>query len=332
MKRITIYDVAKEADVSLATVSRVINGSEVVREDTRIKVQEAIEKLGYKPNAIAQGLALQKTTTIAIVMPAASFFYTGQIINGLLDTAKIYKYNIMLHSTSAGISEMTDVIENIIKSHADGVVIFNDKLNREELNTLNHYNVPIVVIGNKMSDEAIGSVFIDYATLAYDFACEYIKAGKTDISLVEDRQNPSMINQIREGLERAFSENGLEFTKFIRIPKEYRSSYLFLSDYYKSNKPAEVIVTYRDSQAIAVLNASKEAGFRIPDDAELVCVLDSKYNAMQRPQISAFKIPDYDMGAMSMRLLTKMLHDEDEVLNKELELSYVYIPRQTTRK
>ena len=87
MKRITIYDVAKEADVSLATVSRVINGSEVVREDTRIKVQEAIEKLGYKPNAIAQGLALQKTTTIAIVMPAASFFYTGQIINGLLDTA-----------------------------------------------------------------------------------------------------------------------------------------------------------------------------------------------------------------------------------------------------
>ena len=52
---------------------------------------------------------------------------------------------------------------------------------------------------------------------------------------------------------------------------------------------------------------------------------------MQRPQISAFKIPDYDMGAMSMRLLTKMLHDEDEILNKELELSYVYIPRQTTR-
>ncbi len=111
-------------------------------------------------------------------MPAASFFYTGQIINGLLDTAKIYKYNIMLHSTSAGISEMTDVIENIIKSHADGVVIFNDKLNSEELNTLNHYNVPIVVIGNKMSGEAIGSVYIDYATLAYEFACGLYQGGK----------------------------------------------------------------------------------------------------------------------------------------------------------
>ena len=105
---------------------------------------------------------------------------------------------------------------------------------------------------------------------------------------------------------------------------------MFLTDYYKDHRPSKVIITYRDSQAIAVLNASKEAGFTIPQDAELVCVLDSKYNAMQRPQISAFKIPDYDMGAMSMRLLTKMLHDEDEVLNKEMELSYVYIPRQTT--
>ncbi|WP_075876331.1 LacI family DNA-binding transcriptional regulator [Merdibacter massiliensis] len=330
MKRITIYDVAKEADVSLATVSRVINGSEVVREDTRVKVQEAIEKLGYKPNAIAQGLALQKTTTIAVVMPESSFFYTGGILNGLLDTAKIYKYNIMLHSTSAGINEMTDVIESIIKSRVDGVVIFNDKLDQDELNTLNHYNVPIVVIGNRMSEETIGSVYVDYATLAYNFANECIAAGKTDISLVEDRKNPSMINQILEGLNRAFTEHGLTFDKFIRIPKEYRSSYLFLSDYYKNNQPAKVIMTYRDSQAIAVLNASKEAGFTIPKDAELVCVLDSKYNAMQRPQISAFKIPDYDMGAMSMRLLTKMLHEGDEILNKEMELSYVYIPRQTT--
>ena len=94
MKRVTIYDVAKEAKVSLATVSRVINGLDIVREDTRLRVNEAIEKLGYKPNAIAQGLALQKTTTIALVVPEASFSYTGQIINGLLDVAKIYKYNI----------------------------------------------------------------------------------------------------------------------------------------------------------------------------------------------------------------------------------------------
>ena len=150
MKRVTIYDVANEAGVSLATVSRVINGSNVVKGGTKQKVEEAIEKLGYKPNAIAQGLALQKTTTIALVIPEASFTYTGQIINGLLDVAKIYKYNIMLHTTTEGINEINDIIENIIKSRVDGVVIYNDKLMREELNTLTKYNVPIVIIGNKV--------------------------------------------------------------------------------------------------------------------------------------------------------------------------------------
>ena len=98
MKRITIYDVAKEADVSLATVSRVINDSNVVREDTRNRVQEAIEKLGYKPNAIAQGLALSKTTTISIVMSEKLLAYNTKILNGLMDVAKIYNYNIMFHT------------------------------------------------------------------------------------------------------------------------------------------------------------------------------------------------------------------------------------------
>ena len=258
MKRITIYDVAKEADVSLATVSRVINGSEVVREDTRMKVQEAIEKLGYKPNAIAQGLALQKTTTIALIVPEASFFYTGQIINGLIDVAKIYKYNIILHTTTEGISEMNDIIETIIKSHVDGVVIFNDKLNQDELNTLTRYQVPIVVIGNRMSDETIGSVYVDYAKLIYDFASGYLERGITDIALVEDRKNLAMIKQLREGLNKAFADHGLSFDNYIAIPKEYRSSYLYLQKYMKEHHHS-LMITYRDSQAMAVLNTAKEA-------------------------------------------------------------------------
>lgn len=161
MKRVTIYDVAKEANVSLATVSRVINGLDIVREDTKERVQAAIIKLGYKPNAIAQGLALQKTTTLALVVPETSFVYTGQIINGLLDVAKIYKYNIMLHTTTEGILEINEIIENIIKSRVDGVIIYNDKLLYDELQELTKYQFPIVLIGNKMSDENVACVYVD---------------------------------------------------------------------------------------------------------------------------------------------------------------------------
>lgn len=332
MKRITIYDVAKEAEVSLATVSRVINGSEVVREDTRLKVQQAIEKLGYKPNAIAQGLALQKTTTIALVVPEASFYYTGQIINGLIDVAKIYNYNIVLHTTTEGISRANDIIETIIKSRVDGVIIFNDKLAKDEFTTLTNYQVPIVVIGNRINAENICSVYVDYAKLVYEFVDKYIKKGKTNIALVEDRKNPAMIKQLNEGLKRVFADNGMNFTNYIEIPKEYRSSYVFLKEYFQSNTH-DLVITYRDSQAMAVLNTTKELGISIPDDLELVCILDSKYNSMARPQISGFKIPDYDLGAVSMRVMTKMLQDDGEEgsYNRETELSYIYTPRKTTK-
>ena len=330
MKRITIYDVAKEAGVSLATVSRVINGSDVVREDTRVKVEEAINKLGYKPNAIAQGLALSKTTTIALIVPGTNIFMTNQMINGLLDVAKIYKYNIVLHSVSEGISQMEDVIDNIIKSRADGVIIFNDKLNREELHTLNSYQVPIVVIGNKLSDEMIGSVYIDFENLAYETILKYLNKGIQDIAVVEDRKNPSYIRQLLRGVNRAFEEKGLTFNQYIEIGKEYRSSYLYLKEYFKTHKH-QMVLTYRDSQAIAVLNTAIENGISVPDELEIICVNDSKYNAMTRPQISAFKIPDYDLGAVAMRVMTKMLHEENEVVDKEIELSYIYTARKTTK-
>ena len=83
MKKITIYEVARESNVSLATVSRVINGSSVVKEETRKRVEEAINKLGYRPNAIAQGLALSKTTAVGLIIPSTSISFSGRVINGL---------------------------------------------------------------------------------------------------------------------------------------------------------------------------------------------------------------------------------------------------------
>jgi len=329
MKRVTIYDVANEANVSLATVSRVINGLEIVREDTRIRVNQAIEKLGYKPNAIAQGLALQKTTSIALLLPEASFSYTGQIINGLLDVAKIYKYNITLHTTSEAIMQIGDIIENIIKSRVDGVIIYNDKLMVDELSALTKYQFPIVLVGNQMSSENIASVYVNLQKAMYELVSSYLEQGKTDIAIVQDRKNKYMVEQLILGASQAFEKKGLVFTNFIEIPREYRSSYTYLKDYFKTHKH-QLVIAHRDSQAMAVINAAAENEIKIPSEMEVVCVIDTKYNSMVRPQISSFAIPSYDLGAVAMRVMTKMLN-QSPVDEKEIELSYLFTPRQSTK-
>ncbi len=334
MKRITIYDVAKEADVSLATVSRVINDSSVVREDTRIRVQQAIEKLGYKPNAIAQGLALSKTTSVSIVMSEKLFSYNEKIMNGLLDVAKIYNYNIMLHTTSKGISKMQDVIESIIKSHVDGVILFNDNFSAEEMEVLNDYQIPMVVIGSKIEETdipTIGNVYTDFEKMAYELIIKFLDKGIDDIALIEDRLNISVIQQLKLGAERAFKERGKTFTNYITYDQSYKSSYVFLSEYMQNHKPAKVVITLRDSQAIAMINSCNENGYTSPDDYEMVCILNNKYLTMFKPNVSAFNVGEYDMGAIAMRLLTKMLMDDAHVENRNLEISYSYIERDTTK-
>ena len=87
----------------------------------------------------------------------------------------------MLHTTTEGINEINDIIENIIKSRVDGVVIYNDKLMREELNTLTKYNVPIVIIGNKVSDAKISSVYVDIENAVYELVMKYLEGGRTGI-------------------------------------------------------------------------------------------------------------------------------------------------------
>ncbi len=329
MKRVTIYDVAKDAGVSLATVSRVINGSDVVKTPTKERVQASIEKLGYKPNAIAQGLALQKTTTIALVIPEASFTYTGQIINGLIDVAKIYNYNIMLHTITEGITSIKDVIEDIIKSRVDGVIIYNNKLDMSEMAELSNFSIPIVVIGNKVKGENVSCVYVNIEKALKELALKYLEEGKTKIAILEDRKNHYSCEQMVKGVKAAFASKGLKFDSYLKIPDTDRTSYAFLSKWLKDHK-YDLMIGNRDSQAMAILNAARENNIKVPENMEVVCIIDTKYNSMVRPQLSSFSIPSYDLGAVSMRVMTKMLKNEPDG-DHEIELSYLFTPRQSTK-
>ena len=331
MKHVTITDVAEAAGVSLATVSRVINGSDVVKQATKERVEETIKKLGYKPNAIAQGLALQKTTTVGLIIPESCFSYSGQVINGLCDVAKIYDYNILLHTITEGITNIHEVIDDVIKSRVDGVIVFSDALldDEESIKLLDDFGIPMVIIGNRISSNNICSVYIDFEKAIYELIDDYLKRGISDIAVLEDRRNINITNEMLAGAKKAFKAHKKEFSSFIKYSDDDRSTYKYLRTYFKTHKH-QLVIANRDSQAFAVLNAAKENDIEIPDEMELVCLSGSKYNSMVRPEISSFNIPSYDLGAVSMRLMTKMLKEE-EVEDKEKCLGYLYRSRKTTK-
>jgi len=330
MKKITIYEVAKEANVSLATVSRVINGSDAVKKATKDRVAEAIEKLGYRPNAIAQGLALSRTTTIGLIIPETSFDSAGSIINGLCDVAKLYDYSIYLHTITEGITNINEIIDSAIKSRVDGVVIYSDKVILDDsTRLLEEYSIPMVVIGNKISSNSICSVYVDYQSAAYELCQDYLNRGIEDIVVLEDRKNANITVEMIKGAKKAFSEKGKEFNGYVEISNITRSTYKFLRTYFKNHRHS-LILANRDSQAMAALNAACENNISVPNDMEIVCMSDSKFCSMCRPEISAFTIPTYDIGAIAMRVLTKILKGE-EVEDTEKCLSCELQERETTK-
>ena len=108
--RVTIYEVAKAAGVSLATVSRVINNQSHVTPETKRKVEETIARLGYKPNALAQGLATNRTTNIGIVIPDVNYVHISILLSGMVDIGKIYGYQTTLFVTKHSKQDTKDVI------------------------------------------------------------------------------------------------------------------------------------------------------------------------------------------------------------------------------
>ena len=125
--KVTIKDVAKEANVATSTVSRVLSNSPKISEKTKEKVMKVIDELNFKPNQIARGLATNKTTTIAIIFPQSLFAHVKDMIGGIGDAGRTLDYNITIYTTDdIGNGPMDDVMEKVIRTRADGVILFNN--------------------------------------------------------------------------------------------------------------------------------------------------------------------------------------------------------------
>lgn len=133
MNNITIYDVAREANVSMATVSRVVNGNPNVKPATRKKVTEVIDRLGYRPNAVARGLASKKTTTVGLIIPDISNIFYAELARGIEDIATMYKYNIILSNSDENKDKELHLFNTMLGKQVDGLIFMGANITEEHV-------------------------------------------------------------------------------------------------------------------------------------------------------------------------------------------------------
>lgn len=330
MANTTIYDVAGAAKVSLATVSRVMNNPEKVNPETREKVLRVIKELGYRPNAIARGLASRKTTTVGIIMADVSRASTAQLLGGIIDIAKKYEYSIKIFCIGEG-ENITEALRIVIAEQVDGILFLNDELDREQMKEAMDFirdSMVPVVLSNVFDDyDDIPSVAIDYETATYDITKQLLAKGRENVYLFSTIRRYSINTKKEQGYIRAMKEAGLE-------PNVFRTSGVVSVntphfEEFLDGHDIDAALSVRDSIGISFMNVAQARGLVVPEDLEVVGLQNTKYAILSSPNLTCVDTPVYDIGAVSMRLLTKYMKQE-EVENNQILLPYRFVKRQST--
>lgn len=332
MMAVTIYDVAREANVSMATVSRVVNGNQNVKPATRKKVLECIERLGYRPNAVARGLASKRTTTVGVIVPDISKSYYAELSRGIADVATMYEYNIILSNSDKRTSREVELLEDHLGKQVDGLIFMSDSISEEIRHEMETANVPIVLAGTLGSGTNLPTVNIDHEQAAYEVVKKLIDNGHKRIAYVSGPLTRD-INRLckKVGYERAIKEAGLPIIEeyFIETDNTYDDAYEQWRKLSTMKERPTAIFAGNDEIAVGIMNGIRDDGFTVPTDIELICFQHTLLSRAVRPQLTAIVVPLYDLGAVSMRLLTKLMNGE-EVEQMEVELPYRIEERQST--
>lgn len=310
---ITIYDVAREAGVSMATVSRVVNGNPNVKPTTRKKVLAAIERLGYRPNAVARGLASKKTTTVGVIIPDISSLFFSELARGIEDIATMYKYNIILCNSDQRLEKELQLINTLLEKQVDGLLFMGSEVKEDHLQALSTSSVPVVLAATRDADNVLPSVTIDHFQAAYDATKFLIDEGHTRIAMITGPLTDPLGGLLRfEGYKQALSDAGIPFNEELMASGNYwyESGLSKMNQFLKLDQPPTAVFAASDEMAIGAIHAVQDAGLRVPDDIEVVGYDNVRLAEMVRPRLTSVVQPMYDIGAVAMRLLTKYMNNE----------------------
>jgi LacI family transcriptional regulator len=330
----SIKDVAKEAGVSIATVSRVLNDVDVVNEETKKKVQEAIAKLGYRPNIVARSLKTQRTKTVGILIPDISSQFYPEIVRGTEDVANIYDYNIILCNSDSDLEKEKEYLRVLKEKMVDGVLYMSSSLEPEIVAIIKELELPTVLVETTDREKTFPSVTIDNREAGYDAVTYLINRGNKRIAYIgvhKDAVNAAAVRYF--GYEDALKEHGIEINKDLIYFGEIKAKegYEAINRILEKTSDIDAVFCASDELAMGAINALREKGLSIPGDVDVIGFDNIYTSSLFYPKLTTVAQPMYDMGSVGMRMLIKLINKKD-LDEKNYVLPYEIIERDSCKK
>ncbi|MBO1514115.1 LacI family DNA-binding transcriptional regulator [Metabacillus bambusae] len=309
-KNLTIQDVAKRANVSVATVSRVINNSSLVREATRSKVLEVIETLGYSPNFLGRDLRRDQTMRILLLTPSLIWPIMLDLFRGIDDAAQRHGYSVIAAPTTNSKKKEQELIAMLKNRFVDGLIVIGSTLSPQELDDLGK-QYSLVQCSEWKETKYTSIVSIDDKKAGYDAISYLIKSGHKRIAMIGSKNSGSALLRL-QGYQEAIAKAGLKFDESLVKFGDftYEDGLCLTKDLLKLEDKPTAIFCINDVVAVGCVNALKKNGIRVPDEVAVVGFDDTKEALMSIPEITTIAQPKYELGYRTFELLINQMNQE----------------------
>lgn len=300
-----IRDIAREAGVSVATVSRVLNHPDQVTEKTRDHVLSIMKALEYTPNWFARGLNLNRTGVIALLIPNIMNPIYTEIAKGVEEVAHNKGYYTLLCNSEDMPQKETAYIEMLLHRKVDGLIFVAGHLEESQMQKIQEVNLPAVMIGEMEGDWTFSSVYTDYREGAIKATTHLIENGYDEIAHITGLEKFIESKEKLSGYKAALAAANIEVNPAWIVCGEetIEGGYIAAKRLIRHVKTPKAIFVANDWMAFGAMDAIKAEGLRIPDDIALVGFDNNRMSALMEPKLTTVNLPVYKMGLTACRLL-----------------------------
>ena len=323
----TIKDIAKEANVSTATVSRIINGLDGYTEETKIKVLKVIDKLGY--NRAVVGL---ETKTVGVLLPDIATNFYASILKGIEDVAHANNYSVIICNTGIDGWRTLDYIKVLKQRKVDSIITIGLSINEEYYNALEKSKIPYIQISTISYRYQIPYIKVDSQQAAYAATKYLIDNGHKKIAMISgDAKDVDSGHHRIFGFKQALEDNNLEVNqKLIKYGDfTYESGIECMRELLKEDDEFTAIFAGSDDMAVGALSVAYENNINIPNELSIIGYDNTRVSAMSIPPLTTIGQPLYEMGQKGMNMIIKAIENNEKL--ESIIMPYSIIERRTVK-
>lgn len=319
-KMTSLKEVAKRADVSTATVSRVLSNTSYVSKETRERVLRAIEELGYTPNLAARALSKGRTHIIGFIFPHKYdllFFdpYINTIAQGVETICNEHGYNLLLNTPRPPINQSEQFLRIMRSGYLDGVITVENIPGESAREMVMESGYPCVSIGSQLDERPYNTLDVDEFKGAHDIAVFLITLGHRDFGIVsvEDSQLTGAHRRI-QGYKTALETAGIDFNSIPQVCGKFsvQSGYEVVDELLQLTSPT-AIICLNDRMAMGVVQRLQSLGYNVPEDITVVGFDDIPGAEYFNPPLTTVRQPAHKLGATATLLLFDLINNKDMV-------------------